>query len=182
MYRTTDSVAKGLRFLLSSSTYQRRGKMRVILAIALLSVTVVGCANYKAPMKRNVESTRTYAMPYDEVWNKVVDWFSMNNTPIKNLDKSSGLISTEYNLRNNIAQSCDCGETGFGQRFESAKANFNVVVRQSGDTAVTVRVTTFFDAVLVNPSYQSGVPDYRSTIECHSTGKLEKEILDHVGH
>jgi hypothetical protein len=168
---------------LSSSLCPERAHLTVATVLVLtIGVFLAGCTTYKPPTKRDFVKERTYTKSFDAVWTSLVDWFATNNIPIKNIDKASGLISTEYNLRNHITESCDCGKSGFGVTVSNnVIGNFNVLVRNPTDSTVKVNVSAFFKTTVVSSSFNTSVPDQVTTTDCESTGYLEKAILDMAG-
>ena len=161
-----------------------------LLFAALIALLITACTTYKPPVKRELKTERLYEKSYDQVWNNVIDWFAKNNIPIKTLDKSSGLIATEFNLRNNIKESCDCGTSGFGVNVSpNIIGNFNVLIRrveastgaQTATESIRVNVSAFYKTKLTTSSFTQGVPDQVSDTDCESTGHLETAILDQAG-
>jgi len=51
-----------------------------------------------APVERVIEKERIINKPFDEVWQNIIELLAVYNMPIKNLDKNSGFIATEYKL------------------------------------------------------------------------------------
>jgi len=126
----------------------------------------------------------TYEKPYDEVWNATIEWFATQGTPIKNMDKSSGFISTEYSLRANQSNCYDCGTAAQGgllatHRINNPVGNFNVLIKKISDTKTKVTVNCFLKAT---SSFTAVGETQVNSLECVSTGALEKEILDYLGN
>ena len=86
--------------------------MKRIYTVALFVLAlglVVSCAAYKPPKTYQFDKTQTINKSFDEVWGKIIQWFGNNNSPIKTIEKASGLIATEYHLKADmIKQSVDC--------------------------------------------------------------------------
>src|ERR1035437_8986604 len=88
--------------------------MRIISVISLLIISsfLIGCKTYQPPTKYQFPNERIVNAGFDGVWQNAVEWFADHNTPIKNIDKSSGLLSTEYRLDTYNNQDCyDCGKS-----------------------------------------------------------------------
>lgn len=159
----------------------RTGVCIAIIGVAI-SAVVAGCAGYKPPMKRDVVTEREIARPYDRTWNNIIEWFASNNIPIKTIDKQSGFITTEFDLRNNIRESCDCGKSGFGAIVnDQVVGNFNVIVRTVGDSTTRVSVKTFFKSTTREASFSTAVPDRIVPIDCATTGYLKGLVLGSAG-
>lgn len=159
--------------------------MKRIYTVALFVLAlglVVSCAAYKPPKIYQFDKTQTINKSFDEVWGKIIQWFGNNNSPIKTIEKASGLIATEYHLKADmIKQSVDCGESGFGQMVQTSEivGNFNIVVAKISENSTRVTINTFFSSIRLDANFAGG-PDYRSKISCNSKGYLEKEIFDYL--
>jgi len=156
--------------------------MKKLMIIAIGIILLYGCSSYKPPKVYTYPKSQTYSKTYDEVWSKIIQWFGKHNTPIKNLDKNSGFISTEYSLGVNIfSKYCDCGEPGSLMIFEKAIGNFNVVLIKINENQVKVDVNTFFKGEF--SVYNFLTKRYEpQIIDCNSTGVLERELFDFIGN
>jgi hypothetical protein len=165
-------------------------KLNTIILI-ILTILAVGCggATYKPPVQYTVQKDVTIYKPFDAVWQSAVEWFATHNTPIKNIDKSSGLISTEYSLSvTEAAKYMDCGNAsqGFTNKTEISNriGNFNVLIKKIDDGSTKVSVNVFFSC-LVN-EYTQGLLEtswtFKSStkVDCVSTGGLEKVIIEYL--
>ena len=150
--------------------------MKKLILIFIAFNIFISCKVYEPPKDYNIEKERSYSMNFDDVWNKIVDWFANNNTPIKNMDKNSGFIATEYKLNvPNRELYVDCGVYGYAgpiARNFPIDGNLNVTVREKNNT-VTVKVNFFFES-------KKAQETYLFTVSCVSTGVLEKELLDYI--
>ena len=166
-------------------------KLTTLIPI-LLAIFVFGCtgSEYKPPVKYDVPKETTIFKSFDVVWQSAVEWFATHNTPIKNLDKSSGLISTEYSLSvTEAAKYMDCGKVGVGfskkTTISNQIGNFNVLIKKIDDNSTKVSVNVFYSC-LVN-EYSQGLLDNDWTlvsstkVDCVSTGGLERTILEYLG-
>jgi len=163
-------------------------------ALSLLSIIIFGCAAPKqtaAPQAPIIiEKERVISKPFDAVWQTAIEWFATHNTPIKNLDKSSGLISTEYSVPIGEAyryMSCGTGSSNFSGKTEinNHTGNFNVLIKKLGDNSTKISVNVFFGCTINKYRYKSLLStEYilesstRST--CSSKGALEREILNYL--
>lgn len=163
-------------------------------SIILLSTIILSCSQPKpvavqqAP--RVIEKERVVNKPFDAVWQTSIEWFATHNTPIKNLDKSSGLISTEYSVSIGDAykyMSCGSGKSTFSGKVEMANytGNFNVLIKKLGDNSTKISVNVFFGCTVNKYRYKSLISteyilESSTRANCASTGVLEKEILDYL--
>lgn len=164
----------------------------IYLNIALITVFVISCSApvHKTPVVHFVEKERTISKSFDTVWQSAVEWFATHNTPIKNIDKNSGLLSTEYSLSlKEAAKFMDCGmgESNFKGKVELVKptGNFNLLVKKADESLTKVTVNVFFSCVVNKYRYESllsteYVLESSERTDCTSTGNLEKEILDYL--
>lgn len=139
--------------------------MQMRYATIALAVMLTGCSTAKAPPVP-VEASRSYAMPYDEVWGRVVEVLASANIQIKTIEKESGVIYAEPAQANPAF--ADCGADIFSVTV-ARPATLNIVVRPA-DSGTVVTVNTSFRKVrsFDNTPY---------TAACHSTGLLETTIL-----
>lgn len=118
---------------------------------------------------------QTYPMPepasaptsVGRLWDTVVDFLTTSSTPIKTIDRASGVIVTEP-MAINDAQGqkyADCGKGGLGTSWIANRVSYNV--RALGDSSrSTLRLTASFRQV--GPG--------AGLFECTSKGVLESEI------
>jgi len=169
--------------------FKRRGDFmkKISLNIFILSFLIVSCG---APVLVKpvepvfVEKERTIKKSFDIVWQDAVEWFATHNTPIKNLDKSSGLISTEYT---DAAQymNCGSGDYTFSGKVETSNhiGNFNVIIKKKNQKSTKVNINVFFTCTVDQYRYENLLSTNYVLVSstkanCSSTGVLEKEILD----
>lgn len=140
--------------------------------IMILSVILAGCAAYTSPQNYNFDKTKTINKSYDDVWAKLTQYFTLKGTPLKNIDKSNGFISTEYDFQD-IPDVMDCGDGGIQTE---PKATINILVVKKDD-ATNVTINVFYDCHLKYFGWTSGADN---RVPCTSTGKFETELLDFI--
>ncbi|HBP40286.1 MAG: hypothetical protein ACTJG4_14000 [Vreelandella alkaliphila] len=129
------------------------------------------------------EKNFVFDKEFDNVWEATVEWFASNNTPIDNVDKNSGLISSNYGL-NPGSGIINCGQpTGnvglLQANFEDVNANINVIVRDQGEQQTRATVNIFGKALVVVRNGYGQVMSSAS-VDCVSTGSYEKSYQDYV--
>lgn len=139
---------------------------------------------------RVVEKERIINKPFDAVWQSSIEWFATHNTPIKNLDKGSGLISTEYSLSMADAvkyMDCGGGTNSFTGSTELSNhtGNFNVLIRKIDETNTKVSINVFFGCSEDKYKYAGLLSTQlilvsSTRITCTSTGVLEAEVLNYL--
>ena len=132
-----------------------------------------------------VETNKTY----DEVWNKVVDYFATTGIPISTIEKASGLIiSKEVSLKGMITMEKDgalLDENAFvvipyasKVVYMNATSDFNVRVREvNGKVSITVNLPNIIAERTIKPTgFQLvSVPE---RVEAKSTGVFERGLLE----
>lgn len=164
-----------------------------LLIFSLITFVITNCgapAVVATPVARVIEKERIVNKPFDAVWQSSVEYFAMHNTPIKNLDKSSGLISTEYSLSMSEAtkyMDCGSGNTTFMGMVELANhtGNFNVIIKKVDETKTKINVNVFFGCSVNKYRYASllstqYVLESSNRINCTSKGVLETEVLNYI--
>lgn len=156
-----------------------------LLIPSIVMLALLGCSSYQPPKQYTIESERLYNLDYENTWQRVISVFTEYNIPIRNMDKSSGLITTEHNLGASVGGYADCGQPAqsiYTYKFENTVLNMNIVVTKINERQTKVRVRVFPKTEYAAYEYKN----YRyykvsSTIlDCASTGKLEKSILDYI--
>lgn len=147
--------------------------MRTILRVVTVVMSVVAlAASATAPKKRHVVTTASVRTTYAHAWEAVIDLFSERNWAILNMERDSGLITTDWmSLGNEAATYADCGSPGLATVRETT-VRFNVRVKEIDDAT----------SVAVNASFrQLRTFDGNSlTIDCTSKGTVEALIHDEV--
>jgi hypothetical protein len=167
-----------------------------LLPIIILSLLLMyGCATSRyvppaAPVVHILEKERIINKPYDAAWQSIIELLATYNMPIKNLDKSSGFISTDYKLVTGVISQymvCQGASSTFGGKVELTNhgGNLNVLVKKITEDSTKVTVNTFYSctankyryASLISTTY---VLESSTRIDCNSTGILEKAIFDYI--
>lgn len=136
--------------------------MRVTAAMALL--ILFACAT--APKHREIQRSATFpGQSFDEVWSAVIESFGELNLAISNIEKDSGLITTDW-MRVPLSY-LDCGGSGLATD-SNHRGRFNVFVKDQAE-GPTMSVNASFTATRTFDT-SSGQPD------CVSTGELERDL------
>lgn len=163
--------------------------MRNLLTIAAVSFALSGCAGgfgppqYNPPDTAEKDYSKTFAADYSSVWDGAVEWFAINNVPIKNLDKDSGVISSEYSLGSDYTQ-IDCGSMTSGSLILAEPgeivANITVLIRER-KSGVLVRPQVFGDGGfnLIDP-FNGAVVNTVDAKKCISTGEVESQLNEYI--
>lgn len=158
--------------------------LKLGLIIAGVS-TLGGCAaaGVTGLPSDTAEKNFVFEKDFDVVWDATVEWFASNNTPIDNVDKDSGLISSNYGL-NPGSGVIDCGQptgnVGINKAaFQDVNANINVIVREQNDERTRATVNIFGEAlVVVRDGY--GRLASSASVNCVSTGDYEEDYQRYV--
>jgi len=171
-------------------------KKLILMPIIFLSLfLILNCATSKyvapaAPVVYNIEKDRIINKPFDAVWQTIIELLATYNMPIKNLDKSSGFISTDYKLvTGEVSQYmiCEGASSTFSGKVELTNhgGNLNVLVKKINEDSTKVTVNTFYSCTLNKYRYASLISteyvlESITRIDCTSTGNLEKAIFDYL--
>jgi hypothetical protein len=162
-----------------------------------LSITILfvlyGCSTPRippAPRKIPIVTEKIIEKNFETIWSKLIDYFGAKNIPIKTIDKASGILSTEYDLRtgkNGTSYDCDCGTIGtdysISNKYENYKGNFNVIVSKINDNQTKVKINAFFYANYNSYHYEGERYIHKLVlvnslkVKCESTGFIENEIF-----
>ena len=146
----------------------------------------VGCATFKPPTTYKFENQRTYNKTYDEVWEKAIEYFALNATPVKNIDKQSGFVASDMNLSiSNYPEYSDCG---IGERglfhiitIINPIGHFNVLIKKINENQTNVIITVVFSATIESQIATSYGVQYRyDKTSCNSKGVMEKQFLNYI--
>jgi len=133
-----------------------------------------------APAPRQIQNSFPIDKPFDAVWQSVIETFGELNLPIMNMEKASGLITTDWisfqGQKDEIGY-CSCGEAGFPFVEQDRSGRFNVYVKKISDTASEIKVNAIFEQFSKDIWSRFGTTTKR---HCVSTGKLEAEIYKRV--
>lgn len=159
-----------------------------LLVIPVLFQAGCGSVEYKPPTEHNIVKDVNINKPFEDVWNKTVQWFATHNSPIKTMDKSSGLIATDYNLTvDEYKKYSDCGsfeKSGISDAsFTEPLGNFNILISKNDENSTKVSINCFFSAKATASTYDflSKTNQVESKkVTCVSTGVLEKIIFDYL--
>lgn len=146
--------------------------------IIFLFLFLVSCAT--APVPRQIQNSFPIEKPFDSVWQAVIEVFAELNLPIMNMEKVSGLITTDWisfyaQKITPFYDMADCGKLGFTDAEIERAGKFNVYVKKTSDNSCEVKVNSLFEQhyrTYDNPSIFKRA--------CVSTGKLEAEIFKRV--
>lgn len=160
--------------------------------VCLGLLSMVSCMPKMYPLRGQykVENTIETTSSYEDVWNKVINFFASNNIAISTIDKSSGIVAandvvfwktclTMEDKRGVIENP----QAWFVMPYEkntkpvSVQCSLNVHVIDTNDGRVSItinignirgkEITSNFTGLAIYPSYNFS-----------STGKFEKTLLD----
>ena len=115
-----------------------------------------------------------YDASFEEAWDAVIEAFAEHNIPIDNMEKDSGIITTDWFPSSK--DEMDCGSAGFLGYDRNRKARFNVFVHDSDSEMgrVEVQVNTAFQASRYVDNNLVG------EVECSGKGILQKKFHDAI--
>lgn len=144
---------------------------KLAFCVALVCLALASCAS--APVARQIQNSFPIDKSFEAVWPAVIETFAELNLPILNMEKASGLITTDW-IRADDPQMSDCGKRGMMTAEQGRLVKFNVFVKTVGETC----------EMKVNAMFEVSISVYGNrnltTASCVSTGKFEKQIYDLV--
>ena len=151
-------------------------RLAALAALVVVGVSCMGPIRVPPPTPRTIQSSFPIARPFDAVWQATTEVFAELNLPILNVEKASGLITTDwisFRGQSNEAGYCDCGQTRFPLGEVDRQGRFNVYVKRIGEDACELMVNSVFEKVA---RYQEVV----ERTACVSTGNLEATMHQRV--
>ena len=130
---------------------------KIISTIGVLMLLVLFSSFVRLTAHLKTHTVQKFNGNYDDVWNAIVFWFGTNNTPIKNMDKNSGFIATEWDMGAADQSFCDCGTyddkpvvgySGYGGK-SVITGNFNVIVRKVSDNTTEVTINAHYKGMFL---------------------------------
>lgn len=155
------------------------------IMVLLLPCLIVGCAS--APGIYHVEKSTAVNFHVDQVWDEILDWLSTSKLQIENIERESGFVHAKAHfkpLEPNLGKFFSQGWAECYREFmmlpDTDDADVSIFVRELDEERGTrltinskfVRLYTYDNPVLLlSNSFER---------ECVATGRLEREIINHV--
>lgn len=171
-------------------------KTKLILIPLLLAPLLISCG-VTTTLKSNYRPTTSIetTTSFDEVWDRVINFFAMSNLPINVLEKDSGIIAANVEL---IGEPYITVEDKFGRpenseawfvlpdrnQFLRGKVSFSFNVRvqtmTSGVTRIHINIGNIvgYRSVKVFFMYTFTEEWEKSPVQCASTGVLESQLME----
>ena len=142
------------------------GGMRASLWAALLVMGATACATITIGGDEEGARIEVFeGVTFDEAWEAAIDTFEELRLPIDNLERDSGVVTTDWILLEDAGAYMDCP----GEASRNEEGRFNVFLREiEGGIRVTV-----------NASYRAE-DDTGQRHTCESDGDYEELILRRI--
>lgn len=169
----------------------------ILLALAVSLLTSCGPTVHTLKGNYTVTSGVETNSSFDDVWNRVIDFFAMSNIPIATLEKASGIIvATNVNIpKTAVSVENEQGilvdkNAWFVFPYEKnviggrVQCSFNVRVRaqDNGKTFVSVNlggIAGYKSIKFLNTlTFRQEVIEQVVPSACYSTGKFENDLLN----
>ena len=138
----------------------------------LIPLLMVGCATTK-PERPPIEAKRTYHAPFDKVWAATVGILS-EDYPVKVIEKSSGLISTEFVSGSVLTYGY--APSVFLGTWSSGRHRVTALVKKVDDQNAEVKLTVHLEAFEYNVTHTWYVWDSNGTLELLLFTRIAGEI------
>jgi NlpB/DapX lipoprotein len=140
----------------------------------VIGACIAAGASATAPKPHPVNKETVVRADFNGTWTAVIDTFSEHGWAIQNLEKDSGLITTDWmNLSVEQAeQYADCGSAGLAST--QTQIRFNVRVKPD-DNQTSVAVNTTF-------RQQRTASGASNTFDCTSRGGIEAMVHSEVAN
>lgn len=144
----------------------------LLRATLVTGSVIVAAASATAPKSHRVNKSAEVLHGFDQTWTALIDVFSEHNWAIGNMEKDSGLITTDWmSVGDDGERFADCGSEGMAV-VKATQVQFNVRVK--GDERVaTLTVNTKFR----QERYFDG---NTFMADCNSRGTVEARIQNEV--
>lgn len=142
--------------------------MQGVRIMTVLACALAAAASATAPQARQVKTTAVVSGSADAAWDAIIDLFAENNWAITNIERSSGLITTDWMSLGTEAETyADCGGSGIAT-VEATSVRFNVRVKELDDGA----------SVMVGASFRQrrSFDGKERVVDCVSKGAVEKVV------
>lgn len=148
------------------------------------------CATYNEPKEHKIEKTYVIDKSFDKTWSGVIKYFSTKSIPIKTIDKSSGIITSDPMNVDEIstAHIFDCGgysEQPTGGVPRKGYGSFNVFIESNGKDKTSITINSSAEVIGTVPGalYGSGyMTSATYKIKCYSKGSMEKGLAEFVSN
>jgi len=147
------------------------GMGNLVRLAVVVCAAVAALASASAPKSHTFEKSMRTDGTFDQTWSAVIEVFADRNWAIQNMEKDSGLITTDWMSLGSDSSFADCGGSGIAS-VAKREIRFNVLVREEESGArITVNATfrelrTFDNQV--------------AYVDCTSTGNVEQLVHELV--
>lgn len=138
----------------------------------LIPLLLVGCATTQ-PERPPIEARRTFHAPFDKVWAATVGTLS-EDYPVQVIEKSSGLISTEFVLGS--VSTYGYAPSVFLGTWSNGRHRVTALVRKVDEQNTEVKLTVHLEAFEFNVTHAWHVWDSNGTLELLLFNRIGGEI------
>jgi hypothetical protein len=169
----------------------------------LILISLSSCRFQYDSLKGNYDpGTKIFhsSLSFDQVWNKVLDFFSGKTIPLEVIDKNNGLIFSEtVCFTENCTQETGDGRLKNPDAFivcnrlhkgkksdyypEIVSGNYNIrILPEGGKTEIIIELVNLSAFKSIKGTYNDGTYSNTNTMSFYtkSTGVLEKKIADYL--
>lgn len=149
-------------------------RVKKFLFLLVICFYLFGCGSLPEP--RIITNIFTIEADFDSIWTAIIETFSDLQLPIQNIEKASGLITTDWiDFTGETGKTyADYGKLALLETASTLEGKFNVFVKEMiKENSYEIRVNCTFEQ-----NTQNFEGDFIRRIRCVSTGELEAEIYE----
>lgn len=144
-------------------------KFFVLIVISFLAWGCTSMMPQSPQLNPDLQNVFIINANFDEAWTALIETFADLNLPINNMEKGSGLITTDWMATDKTF--CDCGSSGLTTATIEIMGKFNVFLKESSESSCEMKVNCLYEKTIY---YGMGPKKY----SCISTGKLELSMYE----
>lgn len=157
-------------------------------------VLLMSCSTPKpvvtAPVERIIEREKVIDKPFETIWQNTIELLATYNMPIKNLDKTSGFIASDYKLVTEdprIYMDCVGASSNFSGKVELVNhgGNLNILIKKITEDSTKVTVNCFWGCTANKYRYENLLSTKYIFVsgnrqDCPTSGTLEKAFFEYL--
>lgn len=152
------------------------------LCVLSIVVDLVGCYIGLPPTQSNIDKSRVYNAPYDQVWSAIIAVVGESNLPITTLEKASGIVAiSNATYEPGWANEGTRGSVlGVSDLVTQRVATFNIIAVREDSGQTRVRINSSFKMNVRRGNGSEAFPFTYQWQQAYSNGTLENIIFEGI--